>query len=61
MEASDFSFEDFEPLPPAPAASGAGGAAGMSAALTPDEELAVARAEAEQLRQAAGEQGYQEG
>ena len=60
MEASDFSFEALEPLAPAaPVPAGAG--PGTPVALTPDEELAVARAEADQLRQAAREQGYQEG
>ena len=55
MEASDFSFEALEPPAPAPASAGTPGS------LTPDEELALARAEADQLRQAAREQGYQEG
>ncbi|CAA9468634.1 MAG: hypothetical protein AVDCRST_MAG38-1080 [uncultured Solirubrobacteraceae bacterium] len=56
MEASDFSFEALEPLAPAPAAAPA-----APGGLTPDEELALARAEADQLRQEAREQGFQEG
>ena len=60
MEASEFSFEALEP--PAPGlTAGPGGHAGTPGALTAAEELAVARAEADQLRQAAREQGYQEG
>ena len=60
MEASDFSFEALEPLAAAPIPGPAGGPA-VSGPLTPGEELALARAEAGQLRQAAREQGYQEG
>ena len=60
MQVSDFSFEALEPLAPAPARA-PGATLAARGALTPDEELALARAEADQLRQAAREQGYQEG
>jgi flagellar biosynthesis/type III secretory pathway protein FliH len=60
MEVSHFSFEVLEPLAALPA-PGATAPQAAPAALTPDEELAVARAEAEQLRRAAREQGFQEG
>ncbi len=60
MEVSHFSFEVLEPLAAVPA-PGATPPQAAPAALTPDEELAVARAEAEQLRRAAREQGFQEG
>ena len=59
VEASDFSFEALEPL--ARVEPDAGRQAGAASALTAAEELALARAEADQLRQAAREQGYQEG
>ena len=59
MEASDFSFEALEPL--APPQPDAGGDRGAASALTAAEELALARAEADELRRAAREQGYQEG
>ena len=60
MEASDFSFEALEPLTPA-SAPASGGHAAAPGALTAAEELAIARAEADQLRQAAREEGFQEG
>ena len=59
VQADDFSFEVLEPLAePEPRAGRQPGATG---ALTAAEELALERAESDQLRQAACEQGYQEG
>jgi flagellar assembly protein FliH len=61
VEASDFSFEALEPLAPPVSGLQAESDTAAAAARTAAEELAIARAEAEQLRQVAREQGYQEG
>ena len=59
--ASEFSFEALEPLAPAPVAPAPPEAAHAPAASNAAEVLAQARAEAEQMRLAAREHGYQEG
>jgi flagellar assembly protein FliH len=59
--ASDFSFEALEPLVAPPAASPAVALDLPPAPLTAHEELALARAEAEQLRAAARDEGFREG
>lgn len=59
--ASEFSFEVLEPLAPPPVAPSDAPAGAPRTALTAAEELELARAEGEQIRLAAREQGYQEG
>ena len=60
--ASEFSFEVLEPLVPAPPPTpDAPAAPGPPVAVTAAQELELARLEAEQMRLAAREQGYQEG